>query len=319
MAPRVLLLSVVLAAVLSAQDPIRGPMLGWVWDSKKESVRPVLGIAGSSVMGQGIDLGSAVKLGAVSGAQEFALVLLGDTRDVGIVDLKPLTPLLTRPELAAGAERFVLSPRGSAAALLYVGDTKKIVVVGGLPAAAGTLREIDLTVEGTPAAMALSDDGAVVLAAYPDTLSVLIVDADGNRWKLPKEAAVNALAFLENSHDALISTDTGVYVAREVSANAELRLLWEGANAGPVAAIDSRRVLVVDNASQSVVEVNLVSGPGRTVQCPCAPTGLSRMTGTGIFRLNEVSKGPLWLVEVQDTGLRTVFVPPDPSDPESEE
>jgi hypothetical protein len=35
--------------------------------------------------------------------------------------------------------------------------------------------------------------------------------------------------------------------------------------------------------------------------------------------LNEVSRGPLWLVEISDSGLRTVFVPPDPSDPELEE
>ena len=57
----VLVLSGLLGLPLCAQDPIRGPMLGWVWDARQESIRPILGIAGSSLMGKAADLGVTVK------------------------------------------------------------------------------------------------------------------------------------------------------------------------------------------------------------------------------------------------------------------
>lgn len=65
--------------------------------------------------------------------------------------------------------------------------------------------------------------------------------------------------------------------------------------------------------AENILKLDLESGEKLTVQCPCAPTNLTRMPGGVIFRLNEVSNGPLWLVEVEDSGLRAVFVPPDAS------
>lgn len=294
---------------------IRGPMLGWVWDSRLESIRPILGIAGSSVLGKSVPLGFAVKQANINGSQEHAIAITGDARAATIVDLRPLEPTFRGVDgIPDGAARLAVSTRGTSAVFVYE-DPKTLRVAGGLPGEPALLREIDLTNEGLPSALAVSDDGAIVLASYPDQRMVLMIDQDGNRLKLAQEMAATSMYFRENSRDVFFAADDGAYLVTDVSGNAETRKIWEVATSaatvrqGPV-------VLLVEKPNQQVVELNLENGESRTTQCPCAPTGLVRMTGSSIFRLNEVSADPLWLLEIQDSGLRTVFVPPDVSETE---
>ena len=104
-------LSGILVLPLCAQDPIRGPMLGWVWDAKKETIRGILGIAGSSVLGQGLDLGAPVKFAAIAGKRETAIVLLGDAKEAAIVDLKAAAPVALRlSDVAAGEYELIAAP-----------------------------------------------------------------------------------------------------------------------------------------------------------------------------------------------------------------
>lgn len=311
-------LSGILVLPLCAQDPIRGPMLGWVWDARKESIRGILGIAGSSVLGPGIDLGAPVKLAAISGKRETAFVLLGDNKEAAVVDLKPLTPTAQRiADIPAGAERVVLSPNGAAAVLVYK-DPPRMIVVGALNSTPEKKAELDLTNEGLPAALAVNDAADAVLATFGDAARATLFDASGNRFPLSKETPVKSIAFLEDTRDALLAAEDGVFLLREVSADGPLERIAEVVSAGAVAALDKQHFLIVDNELQSIVEVNVEAGSKRDAQCPCAPKLLTRMTGANIYRLNEVSNGPLWLVEVQESGLRTIFVPPDPSEPEPE-
>lgn len=294
-------------------------MLGWVWDARKESIRGILGIAGSSVLGAGLDLGAPVKFAAISGKRETAFVLLGEEKEAAVVDLKALAPVAQRiADVAAGAERVVLSPTGTTAVLVYK-EPPRMVVVAGLTAVAEKKADLELVNEGLPAAVAVNDAGDTVLGTFGETARVTLFDASGNRFPLSKEAPVKAIAFLEESRDALLAAEDGVFLAREVSADGPLERIAEVASSGAVAALDRQRFLLVDNELQSVLEVNVESGEKRDAQCPCAPKLLTRMTGANIFRLNEVSNGPLWLVEIQESGLRTIFVPPDPVEPELED
>lgn len=297
-----------LSAPLSAQ--IRGPMLGWVWDSRQESIRAVLGITGSSVLGKGIDLGGPVKHASISGSQEFAVFLSGDTKTAKLVDLRPVdTPSRGLDGVPDGAVRTVLSPRGESALLIYE-DPKVVRVMKGLPSEPALLREIDLSVEGVPVRAAVSDDGALVALAYPEQKQVIVVDENANRVTLQQELVTKSLNFLEKSTTLLIAAEDGVSVVQGAPANIEFRKIWE-TTSNAAAAVTERRVLLVDPAIESVVEVNLEDGSLRVAQCPCSPTGIVRMSGTGIFRLTEVSADPLWLLEITESGLRTVFVPPD--------
>ncbi|MBL8173812.1 MAG: hypothetical protein JNK48_04035, partial [Bryobacterales bacterium] len=160
---------------------------------------------------------------------------------------------------------------------------------------------------------------AGVGAGLGDAGRAMLFDGSGNRVMLSKETPVKSVAFLEESRDALVAAEDGVFLSREVTADGPMERVSEVVSAGAVAGLSRGRLLIVDNELQSVLEVNLEDGGKRDAQCPCAPKVLTRMTGANIFRLNEVSNGPLWLVEVQESGLRTIFVPPDPSEPELEE
>lgn len=307
-----------LALPLWSQSPIRGPMLGWVWDARQESIRPILGIAGSSVLGKGAEVGFAVKHAAMQPGSEQALAVGGDARELYALDLRAEPVQARKLEAPGGAQTIVLSPRGTAAAVWY-GESKKLLIVTAWDGAAPGIREIDLSVEGKPARWAVSDDGGLLAALYGEQRRALLVDGDGNRWSLPKEGDFSALAFLERSRDLLVAAEDGIFLVTNSGANSTLRRVSEVVAAPAVAASDSGRVLALDPANQTVLEFGLESGEVRSAECPCAPTGLVRMTSGGVFRLNEYAKGPLWLVEIRDSGLRTLFVPPDPSDPDLED
>lgn len=313
---------IVMALPLAGQ--IRGPMLGWVWDSRQESIRPVLGITGSSVLGKGIDLGAPVRHASISGSQEFAVYLAGENRSAMLVDLRSVdTPSRALEGIADGAIQTVLSPRGEAALFLYE-DPKMIRVVRGLPAEPVLVREIDLSVEGLPVdpddeahplRWAVSDDGTLVALGYPGQKQVLLIDESSNRVALPQELTAKSISFLEKSSSVLIAAGDGVYLVQGAPANLEFRKVWE-TTASAATALEGGRILLVDPAIESVVEVNADDGSLRVAQCPCSPTAIVRMSGSGVFRLNEVSADPLWLLEIQKSGLRTVFVPPDAETPQ---
>ncbi|MCS7025411.1 MAG: hypothetical protein NZV14_11465 [Bryobacteraceae bacterium] len=299
----------ILLGSLPLSGQIRGPMVGWVWDSRQECIRPVLGIAGSSVLGKAIDAGGPVKQAAISGREEFAVVLLGEAMTARVVDLR-LVETPSRPLGAPdGAQQIVLSPRGEAAVLLY-SDPTVARVVAGLPSQPAIIREIDLSVEGLPARAAISDDGTLLALAYPEQKQVTFVDEHLNRIQLPEQIVVRSLSFLEKSGKLLIAGEDGVTLVQGAPVNLQSQRIWE-TSSHAVAGLSENRILLVDPAIQSVVEVNLEAGSLRVAQCPCAPTAIVRMSGNGIFRLTEVSAEPLWLLEVTEAGLRTVFVPPD--------
>jgi hypothetical protein len=304
-------LSIALAIPSRAQSPIRGPMLGWVWDAQKETIRPVLGIAGSSVLGKSLELEFAIKYAAISHSREYALALAGDSRDLLFVDLKPISPVSNLIDgVPRGADRLVLSPRGLSALAIYA-ENRKILVITGLDSQPAALREIDVSVEGAPEAAAISDDGSLLLAAYPESHTLLFVGPEGNRWKAPVEDAVKAAAFLAGTRDAVVASEGGVFLLPNVTSGSESRRLWEG-KASAVSWSTPSRFLLAEAGTQSIVEMDLEGQITRTAQCPCLPSALHPMAAGGVFRLNEVSRDPLWLVEISDSGMRTIFVPPDP-------
>jgi hypothetical protein len=304
------LAGMLLAWSLAAQSPIRGPMLGFVWDARQEALRPVLGIAGSSTLGKAVDLAFPVKRAAISPNQDFALVLGGEEHVPYAVDLRTADVVAARLEgTAEKAERLVLSTQATAAGILYT-EPKKLVILGGLPLKPEVRREIDLSVDGIPDRLAVSDDGAAVIAAYSDSKALVRIDGSGNVSRFPEEISVRGLAFLENRGDAVVASNRGVGL---FSADQTFTILHDSISSDAVSSsAEGKRVLIAESGSATVVEVSIETGEKRSVDCPCEPSSVTRIS-PGIFRLNEVSRSPLWLVEVLESGLRTLFVPPDPS------
>ncbi|HUQ91996.1 MAG TPA: hypothetical protein VM120_09955 [Bryobacteraceae bacterium] len=295
------LLMFVTATSLCAQNAVQGPRVGWVYESASESVRSVLGIPGSSLLGERRDAAHA----AIAGNRGFAIALAGESRQPSLVMLDSGESRML--DLPAGAERAVFNASGTAAAVLYR-NSANLIVVKGFPASPAVARHIDFAAAGMPFSIALSDDADAILAVYESTVTAF--DEEGNRWNLNFDGAPRQVSFLDGSRDALISSEAGVYLVRTTTGNASYKKLWSGNATSAAATADGRRAIVLDGAN-SLVFLNLADETVSSVDCGgCLANTLSRMSDA-VFRVNELSDGPLWLVDLNGQEPRAVFVPAD--------
>src|SRR5579864_7882013 len=137
--------------VLGTGASIQGPELGLVFDSAKGELRQILGIPGV-----------AVRKVAVSPLGDYVLAIGGEHNDA-MVFAVGRNPLVVSGA-DRGAEQIALSVGGKSAALYYK-QTNRIEVVAGFPGEPKVTAEYSLSSGQTLTAMAISDDGKMVLAA----------------------------------------------------------------------------------------------------------------------------------------------------------
>src|ERR1035441_2682411 len=123
-----------------------------------QPARTLMGIPAASQVGGTLD-GTPLSAVAIASAPGYALALENGTGATSLISQSGRQPLAG---VRAGAQLVAVSPLGTAAAVYY-GDTGKASILTGLPDAPQTLREI--TLDGAPSAMAVSDDGATLAAA----------------------------------------------------------------------------------------------------------------------------------------------------------
>jgi hypothetical protein len=70
---------------------------------------------------------------------------------------------------------------------------------------------------------------------------------------------------------------------------------------------DGRSLFLASTKARSVTAFDLQSGAQNTIACNCAPSNLIRMGN--VFRLNELSREPLWLLDPAASAPRILFVP----------
>lgn len=312
-----IIIGVLLAAALcAAQDTtarISGPVLGYVLEPETLGVRPVFGMPGAATLGPRLDLGADLDRAAIAQQAGYVLGAAGLERRVrlyrnlgGEISSTPLA------EVPPGPERILLSPVGSAAALVY-GPADPVAVLTGLPGAP------EVRHAALPAGSrlwAVSDDGASLLISTPagDAEAVHLVDAEGGLRFLISAGKTEAGAFLPGSPDAVVADSSlnRVWWARGAGDVIPLAGEREGIS-GPVAVSvsrDSRRVVVANAATATVAVLDLSGGPASLVACQCQLTGLERLAGNAVFRLSDLSGEPLWVFDGDAPEARVVFVPP---------
>jgi hypothetical protein len=312
----ILAIGIFFMSPLAGQNHTVGaPALGFALDKALERLRPLQGIPGAALLGAPLDSGGAVAHAAISPRQDYALVWEGGGRP-GIFTLPggPATPL---DGAFPAPDRIVLSPQGSAAALCR---DAAIQIVTGLPHAPTIRREIDASVAGAgaPGPVAVSDDGEIVAAAFAlDGQGILMLfTAEGPR-QLAVSGVVSALAFRPGSRDLLAADQTNalVYAIHGVDGSPCYRILataMEGVSS-PVAvefSADGARAFVADPGAGGILVLDAGSGGAALLPCQGAPTGLHRLNGNSVFRLNEISAGPLYVLDASGARPRIVFVPP---------
>jgi hypothetical protein len=176
-------------------------------------------------------------------------------------------------------------------------------------------------------ATAISDNGRFLVAAFEtdsENSTVLRVhDADTGSWKdLGPAARVAAIAFAPNGNDIAVAADSpsAISVIRDISGTAEWRLVAGEAEGvtSPTSIRFSRDGALWIAAGSGVVLVQLSDNTRTELRCACKPTSLTELESGSTFRLNELSRDPVWVLQESAEGPKLLFIPPliapDPSE-----
>jgi hypothetical protein len=283
-----------------------GPLLGYVFAPASGGIAVVRGIPGAALLEGALDL-PPVSDAAVSSAQRLALVVDAG----GAVSLLRFSqaPAATALDVPASPALMALSPTGTAAALLYADGIRVVTGLTGNPEAGAPLALPD---SGAVSAMAISDDGGVLLVSAGERLVRL---APGPAADLPVAEAISAIAFRAGSTDAVAAGGGALTLIKDAGGTPAYLILAQGDEAlqgSQVAAFstDGRRVLSAARDG-SLVRISALSGGDPvTVSCHCKITALEPMDQEHVFRLNRAAgDNPLMLLEATDSP-RAVFVAP---------
>ena len=314
-------LAIVATTSLAAQDASVGvPSLGFAFDASLRAIRPMRGTPGAALLADPFDLGVPILSSAISPRQDFAIVTVpahGKERThepvVRLVRFQNGGATLQSLDSAMAApDRVVLSPTGRAA-LLYR-HPGRLQTITGLPDRPVARDWNFAALNGAPAALAVSDDGALIVlaAGAQDSEPVWLLDSDGGASPLPLPGSTVAVAFHGNSRDLLaVAANGDVYLIRGAGSNTPYRM-FHGAATSNVVAVqfspDGARAYTAD-ASGIFSTLDLESGSTARISCGCRAAALDPLTAPNIYRVTPVSDLPLMLFDVSRPEPRIWFVP----------
>ena len=299
---------------------IRGPQLGYVFDKGSGILKPILGVPGASRLGDPLDLAVNLTLAEISPKQDYALgVTQGEGGKLVLIrfgEADQPSSVLTIESAGLGASHITLSNEGKSAAVLFP-ESQSLKILSGLPDSPLLAGEIDLRLAGLPEALALDDEGKLVLLAVPEN--------QGSRISVySRETGFQSLGIFGRVSALKLSADRQVLVADRESDEVSLihdvlggaqRIRLAAREDGihdPVAVAfsrEERRVLVANAGSGNIASLSVDGGPTALTFCDCTPAALEKLDGDGVFRLTELSEKPLLMFEANAAETRVLFVP----------
>ncbi len=303
---------------LAQSQPASGPRLGYVWDSASQSLRPLQGVPGASIVGVATVTAPAQGPGYISTASSavsgWALFL---DATGGVYQSALTGGPLTKIAMLPGANSLVLSHSGTYA--LVTGKSASgapfAASFSGLPA---TPSVRNLNVSSFPSILggAASDTGTVAFATGSGSggVSVVALVGLGAGAQVATVEAFGGFQFVPGS-DELVVADGGSGVLTEIShVNAtptSAVLSAAGAISAPVAMdiTSNGRWTVVANAKGDILRIDLTGVAAATaVRCSCAPSQVVALNGNAVH-LVTAGEGPLWIVDAGNSVPRVLFVP----------
>jgi hypothetical protein len=314
------------AAHAQSSGAFGGYTLGLVFDTRISALRPLSGIPGAAVLGAPLDCGAPVRQAYVAPRQNYAVALTDGgvvvAQFVSATDPMTVTPLGID---SAAASIVALSPSGAAGAF-YSSNEAVIRIVTGLPGAPVAARSVPVgAVSGSIRLLAISNDGAVLVAVTHDASSdstspdaVIVLDNDGNGQNLANSTHVSALQFAGDAHDLLLTDDSDntLSLIQGLPGAAAYKLLADSSAgiSGPIGLNTSSNgnIVVANGLTANILVLDPGGSQIGSYPCPVAPTRLSRLNGNAVFLLNVFSNNdPLWLFDGDNATPRVVFVPVD--------
>jgi len=308
----------------NAEEPtslmsLSGPVLGLVFDETKSALRPIFGIPGASRLGSVWVIGREIQRAWISPPQDYALAESKSDGSIVLVSFGRGS-IVVRPlqGVASGVGNISLSAKGRVAAI-YNPGAGGLQFITGLPDAPAVSALTSFpALPRSATAMAVSDDGDAVLLATTEqnSGSVALLTRDGQTRILTLIGKAPSISFLPGTHSALVADElnNAVLLIQDVT-DAAITSTVAGPSEGiarPVAveaSEDSRFAFVANAQSRSISTVDLHSRRLSSLACNCTLTGLFRMKGNTVFRLNEISDANLQLLDAGASEPRVVFVP----------
>lgn len=293
-----------------------GATLGLVWNSADKTLRPVVGVPGSSWLGSSIVPAGAYSTAAYSASSGVAL--LTDSHG----NLSLITPGSQQPVPLAQAvpstPEIVFSPDGQRAAI-FDPNSDSATVVSGLPSQPIVST---ITSHGAISALALSDEGAVLVAS-PGAAGVAIteISSSGALSTPASLAGFGGMTFLPGSNDFLLADSSNNTLVRFHSGSRQtLATHADGLNQplAVAASADGQWAVTANRADGTLVRVNLTgtATPSRAL-CACSPTELLPLAGNAVFELTPPGTAPSWLMDADRSTPGIFFVPPTTNKAES--
>ncbi len=312
------------APALSSSGPIRGPILGYVFEARSRNLKPLLGLPGASHIGTPLLLGQRLAFAEVSSSQDYALAVEAVSGELRLIDLRAEFPAL-RPiaGVGLGVDRIVFSPGGASAAL-YGRQSRQVQLLAGLPEEPSSEGKIDLTqLPGVLTALAVSDDARALLAAVSegDGGALYLASPGESPRRVAPAGRVSSIAFFRDSKDALLADyqNNEILRIRDVSGSAELTVLASERDGirrplAVAASRDNRLAFAASAATRSVALVPLEGGVTTMLPCDCAPASLLPLKWNSVFQMTAGADSPIYLLDAGRAGAgrdpRILFVPP---------
>jgi hypothetical protein len=314
LASTALLLTCRLINAQSSSSSLVGiPSLGFVYDGNLNAIRPILGVPGAATVGAPLDIGFAVAHAAAAAQLRFVLATSVDDGRVRLARIQQSAPMVRLIDGAlVSPDRMVLSPSGRAA-LLYSQNTARLQIITGLPDAPAVTEELAADGLGSAADLAVSDDGAVVLFVA-DSNSVWLFNSNSGWMQISIPGVIAAVCFRPDGSDGLAISRSGeLYTIQAGGATSYYGQIAVDQTSNPVAirlSRDGRRAHVA-YAEGWIAEFDSASGLLKTISCDCRPTALDPVNSAAVFRVNDLSTGPVMLFDGSGANLRMWFVPID--------
>jgi hypothetical protein len=305
-----------IAAFGQDQSTINGPLLGFVEDPDGASIQPIQGVLGASVVGRALVLDSEIRNAVISPTQDYALAIRSASAEVVLIRLgSDPVRLDSLSGVRAGANRIAISPSGTAAAVF---GQDRVQSIRRLPDTPELVFEFDTSdIPGHLQGMAVADDGMLAVLNFmtPGDTTLWVVSANGSRWVLPAQRP-SAASFLTNRHDVLIADDAAqeVFLLSNIdqeAARLSVASFGDGfyAFSGVAASEDGLHVFISRMKSDTVTLVDLEQGSSAAIPCQCQVTGFRALKGASVFRLSDLTEGPIAILDASSAGPRIVVLP----------
>ena len=292
----------------------QGPQLGYLWLAADQTLRPILGIAGASQIGQSL-VPAGAYVGAASNATANIAVLQDAAGNFDLMRLPSGSPTSLSVKLPTAAA-IRISPSATSA-LLYTPGTSAGTLITSLLSApqAQTVKFAGPIVDS-----AVSDTGAIATEyTQGSSLALAVAAISGRSVPMASLGATGGLSFLPNRDDLLFAdgaANSATLIRSTTSAPAS-SLVQTGSLLKSPSSLgvsgSGRWALVVNNsansATQTLVRIDLNALTSVSVACACKPTEASVLTDDGAFRVTNVKSGANWIVDASSATPRMLFIP----------